>query len=79
MTTAQMIIGAVGGVILMLVLMLMIYAFVLMLMIYAFVTLCPAPNLPSYFSFQPVLHDWFINKGHGMCHPVCGMVHIKEP
>ena len=25
----------------------------------------------SYFSFQPVLHDW--------CYPVCGMVHIKEP
>ena len=32
----------------------------------------------SYFSFQPVLHDW-CNKGHGMCYPVCGMVHIKEP
>ena len=32
----------------------------------------------SYFSFQPVLHDW-INKGRGMCYPVCGMVHIKEP
>ena len=30
----------------------------------------------SYFSFQPVLHDWF-NKGRGMCYPVCGMVHIK--
>ena len=29
----------------------------------------------SYFSFQPVLHD----KGRGMCYPVCGMVHIKEP
>ena len=22
----------------------------------------------SYFSFQPVLHDW-CNKGHGMCYP----------
>ena len=32
----------------------------------------------SYFSFQPVLHDW-CNKGHGMCYPVSGMVHIKEP
>ena len=32
----------------------------------------------SYFSFQPVLHDW-CNKCRGMCHPVCGMVHIKEP
>ena len=32
----------------------------------------------SYFSFQPVLHDWF-NKGRGMYYPVCGMVHIKEP
>ena len=32
----------------------------------------------NYFSFQPVLHDWCI-KGRGMCYPVCGMVHIKEP
>ena len=32
----------------------------------------------SYFLFQPVLHDW-CNKGCGMCYPVCGMVHIKEP
>ena len=32
----------------------------------------------SYFSFQPVLHDW-CNKGCGMFYPVCGMVHIKEP
>ena len=32
----------------------------------------------SYFSFQPVLHDW-CNKGRGMCYPVCGMMHIKEP
>ena len=30
----------------------------------------------SYFSFQPVLHDW-CDKGRGMCYPVCGMVHIK--
>ena len=28
--------------------------------------------------FQPVVHDW-CNKGHGMCYPVCGMMHIKEP
>ena len=32
----------------------------------------------SDFSFQPVLHNW-CNKGPGMCYPVCGMVHIKEP
>ena len=32
----------------------------------------------SYFSFQPVLHDW-CNKGRGMRYPVCGMMHIKEP
>ena len=32
----------------------------------------------GYFSFQPVLHDWCY-KGCGMCYPVCGMVHIKEP
>ena len=32
----------------------------------------------SYFLFQPGLHDW-CNKGRGMCYPVCGMVHIKEP
>ena len=31
----------------------------------------------SYFSFQPVLHDW-CNKGHGMCFPVYEMMHIKE-
>ena len=31
----------------------------------------------SYFSFQPVLHDW-CNKSSGMCYPVCGMVHIKK-
>ena len=31
-----------------------------------------------YFSLQPVLQDW-CNKGCGMCYPVCGMVHIKEP
>ena len=30
------------------------------------------------FSFQAVLHDW-CNKGRGMCYPVCGMVHIKDP
>ena len=29
-------------------------------------------------SSEPVLHDWCI-KGRGMCNPVCGMVHIKEP
>ena len=27
--------------------------------------------------FQQVLHDW-CNKGHGMCYPVCGIMHIKE-
>ena len=41
----------------------------------------------SYLSFikrrthpiiKPVFHDWY-NKGRGMCYPVCGMVHIKEP
>ena len=34
-------------------------------------------NPLSYFLFQPVLHDWC--KGRGMCCPVCGIVHIKEP
>ena len=24
------------------------------------------------------VHDW-CNKGRGMCYPVCGTVHIKEP
>ena len=32
----------------------------------------------TYFSFQPVLHDW-CNKCRGMYYPVCGMMHIKEP
>ena len=30
----------------------------------------------SYFSFQPVLNDWY-NTGRGMCYAVCGMVYIK--
>ena len=36
------------------------------------------PGMFGSFSFQPVLHD-SCNKGRGMCYPVCGMVHIKEP
>ena len=32
----------------------------------------------SHFSFQPELHDW-CNNGRGICYPVCGIVHIKEP
>ena len=32
----------------------------------------------SYFSFQSMLHGQ-CNKGRGMCYPVCGMMHIKEP
>ena len=28
--------------------------------------------------FQPVLHDWY-NEGCGMCHPICWMVHIRDP
>ena len=32
----------------------------------------------SYFSYQPVFHDW-CNKSRGMCYPVCWMMHIKEP
>ena len=38
-------------------------------------------NKKHYFkpvSFQPVLHDW-CNKSCGMCYPVYGMVHRKEP
>ena len=31
----------------------------------------------SYFSFQPLMHDW-CNKDRGICYHVCGMVHIKE-
>ena len=30
------------------------------------------------FLFPASVHDW-CNKGRGMCNPVCGMVHIKEP
>ena len=33
---------------------------------------------PLLVSLQPVFHD-LCNKGYGMCYPVCGMVHIKEP
>ena len=32
----------------------------------------------SYFSFQPMLHDW-CNKDRGVCYPVREMMHIKEP
>ena len=32
----------------------------------------------SFFSFHPVIHDWF-NKGRGKCYPVCRIVRIKEP
>ena len=32
----------------------------------------------SYFSFQPVPHDW-CNKDRGMYYNACGMMHIKEP
>ena len=31
----------------------------------------------SYFSFQPVFHDWY-NKDRGMCYLLCGMMHIKD-
>ena len=32
----------------------------------------------GYFPFQPMVHDWFI-EGCGMCCPVCGRAHIKDP
>ena len=32
----------------------------------------------GYFPFQPGVHNWSI-KGLGMCCPVCGKVHIKDP
>ena len=35
-------------------------------------------NPLSYFSFQPVLHDW-CNKGRSIRYSVCGMLRIKEP
>ena len=47
-----------------------------LLMIRWVVGLIPLGGPTSYFSLQP--HDW-CNKGCGMCYPVCGMVHIKEP
>ena len=43
-----------------------------------FVVVVTQLRISGYFSFQPVLLDW-CNKGCGMCYPVCGMVHIKEP
>ena len=30
------------------------------------------------FPFQPVFYDWY-NKGRGMCYPICGVMHIKDP
>ena len=39
-----------------------------------------SPGLPIHkagtFLLQPVLYNW-CNKEHGMCYPVCGMMHIK--
>ena len=35
------------------------------------------PSWWSYFSFQPVLHEWFY-KGRGMCYHVCGIMHIMH-
>ena len=32
----------------------------------------------GYFPFQPVVHNWSI-KGCGVCCPVCGKVHMKDP
>ena len=41
--------------------------------------LCHLTLKHSYpISFQPVLHNC-CNKGRGMCYPVCGFMHIKEP
>ena len=31
----------------------------------------------SYFSFQPVLHDWY-SKGRGMCYPVILLLDAYE-
>ena len=41
------------------------------------------PHVPhgepmDVFHVPAVLYDW-CNKGRGVCYPVCGMVHIKEP
>ena len=38
----------------------------------------PSWSGPIELFFVPVIHDW-CNKGRGMCYPVCGMMHIKEP
>ena len=35
-------------------------------------------SVGRYMLMHLQLHDW-CNKGRGMCYPVCGMVHIKEP
>ena len=39
----------------------------------------PSCGEPIELFLVPVsVHNW-CNKGRGMCYPVCGMVHIKEP
>ena len=44
-----------------------------------FICAIPHAVVPlSYFLLQQVHHDW-CNKGCGMCYPLYGMVHIKEP
>ena len=47
-------------------------------MVWGSVTIYDQAVLYSGKSVQPVLHDW-CSKGRGMCYPVFGMVHIKEP
>ena len=43
-------------------------------------TLLKALGIASIYKllFKPVLHNW-LNKDHGKCYLVCGMVHIKYP
>ena len=41
-------------------------------------TYCSGVDPLSYFSFQPVLHNW-CNKVCGICYHACAMMHIKEP
>ena len=48
-----------------------------LLMVQWVIGLIPLVKPLSYFSFQPVLHNW-CNKGWGMYYPLCGMVCIKE-
>ena len=50
----------------------------LQVLVQRYTHLTPSSPLIIWYSKQNNSADW-CNKGHGMCYPGCGMMHIKEP